>query len=86
MEEQYNLLQDIIYDSVFLLAEYKLEVDIHFYPSLEKIDIGIPVQKGLTKNYSICVNDVEALRTVRQELKDIELDLEKKKQETDFLG
>lgn len=88
MDKNYEIIQDILARAIQITVTQKQDVSWQFYPGIRTLAIRIKLgtKGGLTKEYSIKVEDTEALEIVQQELINIQLSEMDTNLEDDFLG
>lgn len=93
MDKNYELLQDILSRAIQITVTQKQDVSWEFYPLTKHLRISIMVngktsmhKSGLTKTWSVNVEDTEYLEIVQQELMNLQLNSMNLNLEEDFLG
>lgn len=88
MDKNYEMIQDILSRAIQITVTQKQDVSWQFFTGIRTLAIRIKLgtKGGLTKEYSIKVEDTEALEMVQQELINIQISDMNANLEDDFLG
>jgi hypothetical protein len=88
MDKNYEIIQDILSRAIQITITQKQDVSWEFYTGTKTLVIRIKfgTKSGLTKGYSINVEDTESLEIVQQELMNIQINDLDTNLENDFLG